>query len=102
MKINRRKNKRSFILSSFLCGFLMFSGVSSAIKPDDDPQDYFDAGSAKIKVTRIKERGNTEKKGRQFFTVFLIVATATILPSLSQHTLPLISKFVYERPKPKG
>ena len=61
-------------MSSFLCGFLMFSGASSAIKPDDDPQDYFDAGSAKIKVTRIKERRNTEKKGRQFVTVFMIVA----------------------------
>ena len=74
MKIKRRKNKRSFILSSFLCGFFMFSGVLSGFKADDDPQDYFDAGSAKIKVTRIKEKGNTEKKGRQLVTVLMIVA----------------------------
>ncbi|MBQ8782849.1 MAG: hypothetical protein IJZ57_03655 [Clostridia bacterium] len=74
MKLKRRKNKHSVILSSFLCGFLMFFGIFSGIKADDDPQDYFDAGSAKIKITRIKERGNSEKKGRQYVTVFLIVA----------------------------
>ncbi|MBQ8228772.1 MAG: hypothetical protein IJZ88_07145 [Clostridia bacterium] len=74
MKFKRRKNNHSFILSSFLCGFLMFFGVLSGIKADDDPQDYFDAGSAKIKVTRIKEKNNSEKKGRQYTTVFLIVA----------------------------
>ena len=74
MKKIRRKNKHSFILTSFLCGFFMLSGVFSGIKTDDDPQDYFDAGSAKIKVTRIKERRKSEKIGRQYFTVFLIVA----------------------------
>lgn len=82
MRNIRRKNKRSFVLSSFLCGFLMFLGAFSAIKPDDDPQDYFDAGSAKIKITRIKERGNTEKKGRQFFTVFMIVAIFAVFGGL--------------------
>lgn len=74
MKLNRRKNKHSFILTSFLCGFFMFSGIQAGIKADDDPQDYFDAGSAKIKITRVKERKHSEKIGRQYTTVFLIVA----------------------------
>lgn len=74
MKNNRRIKKHSFILSSFLCGFLMFSGLQMGLKTDDDPQDYYDAGSAKIKVTRIKERNHSEKAGRQYTMVFLIVA----------------------------
>lgn len=74
MKNNRRKNKPGFILSSFLCGFLMFSGAQSGIRTDDDPQEYYNAGSTKIKITRIKEKKNSEKKGRQFVTVMMIVA----------------------------
>ncbi len=74
MRNSRRKNKHSFILSSFLCGFLLFFGVLSGIKADDDPQDYFDAGSAKIKVTRIKERKHSEKAGRQYAVILMIVA----------------------------
>ncbi len=69
-----KKNKRNFIMPSFLNGFSLFSDKVSVIRADDDPQEYFDAGSAKIKITRIKERKKSEKKGRQYTTVFLIVA----------------------------
>ncbi len=41
---------------------------------NDDNQEYFDAGRAKIKVTRIKEKNNQEKVGRQYVSVLVIVA----------------------------
>ncbi len=69
---NSNRNK-SIILSSFLRGFLFFSGVQMGLNTDDE-QEYFNAGSTKIKVTRIKEKRHSEKKGRHYATVFLIVA----------------------------
>ena len=45
------KNKRrySIILSSFLCGFLLFTGTMFKIKTDDGDgeSEYFDAGKKK-------------------------------------------------------
>ncbi len=70
---NRKIKKRKRILNSFLRN--SFKSLGRQIKEkDDDPQEYFDAGSAKIKVTRIKEKQHQEKVGRQYVTVFLIVA----------------------------
>ena len=66
--IKRKRNFNSFLRNSF-------KSLGRQIKEkDDDPQEYFDAGSAKIKVTRIKEKQHQEKVGRQYVTVFLIVA----------------------------
>ena len=66
--IKRKRNFNSFLRNSF-------KSLGRQIKEkDDDPQEYFDAGSAKIKVTRIKEKQHQEKVGRQHVTVFLIVA----------------------------
>ncbi len=68
------KNKKSKILYSFLCGFLGFTGLGmGAVTDNDDNQQYYDAGSAKIKITRIKDKKHQEKIGRQYITVLLIV-----------------------------
>ena len=54
---DKNKRRHSIILSSFLCGFLLFTGTMFKIKTDDgnDESEYFDAGKNKIRVTRIKE-----------------------------------------------
>lgn len=69
---NNNKDKK-VILSSVLHDFLFLPDNQSVMKAPDE-QEYYDAGSAKIKITRIKEKRHSEKKGRQFTTVFLIVA----------------------------
>ena len=72
---DKNKRRHSIILSSFLCGFLLFTGTMFKIKTDDGDgeSEYFDAGKNKIRVTRIKENKQKEKVGRQYVTAALIV-----------------------------
>ena len=76
MKKSHNKKKHSRAFSFFLCGFLMFSGVffTQAEKQDDDDFEYFDAGSAKIKVRRIKEKKNKDNSFRRRTVTVLLVA----------------------------
>lgn len=72
MKNQKNRKKRSVFLSFFVCGFLLFFGVLFKMTPEDDDVDYYNAGSAKIKVRRIKENKHKEKIGRQYTTAILI------------------------------
>ncbi len=69
-----KNKKRSKKITSFLYRHLSLKDKLLDYKTEDeDTQEYFDAGRAKIKVARIKDRNHQEKVGRQYLTVALIV-----------------------------
>ena len=76
MKKSHKRKKHSRAFSFFLCGFLMFTGVLFKTEPEagNEDFDYFDAGSTKIKVRRIKEKKNKDNSFRRRTVTFLLVA----------------------------